>query len=142
MPTGTRRAATLLELLVALAVLLALGGLGLTGWGHLRDRAATAAASRELATLLAGARELAVAHGTATLHLDTAARAARLLAPGAPPVLHALGAVHGVRLAATRDSIAFDARGLGRGVANLRVVLSRGAAADTLVVSRLGRVRR
>lgn len=137
-----RRAATLLELVVALALLLALGGLALRGWRHLRDRAATAAATRELAALLATTRELALAHGTATLHLDTATRAARLVAPGAPPLDRPLGLLHGVRLATTRDSIAFDARGLGRGLANLRVVLSRGAAADTIVVSRLGRVRR
>lgn len=138
----SRRAATLLELLVAVALLLAAAGLGLRGWGSLRDRAATTAATRELAALLAAARERALAHGTATLHLDSASHAARLVAPGVPPLHRPLGVVHGVRLATTRDSIAFDSRGLGRGVANLRVILRRGAAAETLVVSRLGRVRR
>jgi hypothetical protein len=53
----------------------------------------------------------------------------------------ALGARYGVRLAATRDSMAYVAPGLGHGAANLRVVLTRGLAADTIVVSRLGRVR-
>jgi hypothetical protein len=35
----------------------------------------------------------------------------------------------------------YDPRGLGFGAANLSLVLSRGDAADTLTVSRLGRVK-
>jgi hypothetical protein len=46
-----------------------------------------------------------------------------------------------VSLSTSRDSLAFDVRGLGYGAANLTLVARRGAAADTLVVSRLGRVR-
>jgi hypothetical protein len=46
-----------------------------------------------------------------------------------------------VSLGTTRDSIVFDARGLGYGAANLTLVARRGSAAETLVVSRLGRVR-
>ena len=53
-----------------------------------------------------------------------------------------LGTVHGVRLTVTRDSIAYAANGMGYGAANTRVILSRGAAAETVTVSRLGRVRR
>jgi hypothetical protein len=46
-----------------------------------------------------------------------------------------------VRLAATRDSMAYLPLGLGYGAANLRAVLTRGRASDTVFVSRLGRVR-
>ena len=53
-----------------------------------------------------------------------------------------LQALYGIRLAATRDSMAYDARGLGYGAANLSIVASRGRVAETLYVSRLGRVRR
>ena len=52
-----------------------------------------------------------------------------------------LGQGYGVRLTATRDSMAFDAHGLGVGVANLSLVARRGRFADTLFVSRLGRLR-
>ena len=55
--------------------------------------------------------------------------------------MHALGHAHGVTLASSRDSLAFDVRGLGYGAANLTLVARRGRAAETLVVSRLGRVR-
>ena len=47
----------------------------------------------------------------------------------------------GVRVASTRDSMSYDPRGLGYGAANLTVIASRGRAAETLFVSRLGRVR-
>ena len=38
----------------------------------------------------------------------------------------------GIRLSASRDSMAFDARGVGMGAANLSLILRRGRAADTL----------
>jgi len=50
-------------------------------------------------------------------------------------------AEYGVRITATRDSMAYDPRGLGYGAANLSVVARRGRAAETLFVSRLGRTR-
>lgn len=52
-----------------------------------------------------------------------------------------LAAQYGVRLTATRDSMTYAPPGLGVGAANLRVTLTRGAAAETVTVSRLGRVR-
>lgn len=52
-----------------------------------------------------------------------------------------LHAVHGISLAATRDSMTYLPSGLGLGAANLSVIIARGAHADTLTVSRLGRVR-
>ena len=139
--TIARRGATLLELAITLAVLAIVLGIALPSQAASRDAASVRAATRELVDLLATARELAVARGAAAVHLDSAAGVARLRAPGAPPRDLPLGALHGVRVEASRDSLAFDGRGLGRGAANLCVVVHRGAAADTVVVSRLGRVR-
>jgi hypothetical protein len=53
----------------------------------------------------------------------------------------AIGFAHGVRLGGTRDSLTYDPRGLGRGAANLSIVVRRGTIAETVFVSRLGRVR-
>lgn len=106
------------------------------------DRIALSSASREVVLLLGHARELAVARGGAAVRLDSAGAMVRLTAPGAPAESTELASLYGVQLRSTRDSLAFDARGLGHGAANLRIVLSRGHAADTIVVSRLGRVRR
>jgi len=47
----------------------------------------------------------------------------------------------GVRLEASRESVTFAPGGLGWGAANTTVIVSRGARSDTVVMSRLGRVR-
>ncbi len=52
-----------------------------------------------------------------------------------------LGAMHRVALRASRDTITFAPSGLGYGISNSAIVLSIGERADTVVVSRLGRMR-
>jgi hypothetical protein len=96
----------------------------------------------EAAGALARARDEALArHVVVGVRVDTGQATVVLRAHGDRIALYALGHAHGVSLSTTRDSIAFDARGLGYGAANLTLVARRGTAADTLVVSRLGRVR-
>ena len=107
------------------------------------DRVAVRSAVADAAAVVARARDEALAQrAVVSLRVDTVAATMGLSARGAPLTLRALGHAHGVRLSATRDSIAFDVRGVGYGAANLTLVVRRGSAAETLVVSRLGRVRR
>jgi prepilin-type N-terminal cleavage/methylation domain-containing protein len=107
------------------------------------DRVAARSAVAEAAALVARARDDALAQrAVVSLRVDTVAGTVGLSARGEPLTLRALGHAHGVRLSTTRDSIAFDVRGIGYGAANLTLVARRGSAAETLVVSRLGRVRR
>lgn len=133
---------TLAELLVVLAIAglaMAVGLRQVHGW---LDRLATRAAVSEAALVVGRAREAALAqHALVTLRIDTATATLTLSARGERLARHALGHQHGVRLTTTRDSITFDVRGLGYGAANLSMVARRGEAADTLVVSRLGRTR-
>ena len=49
--------------------------------------------------------------------------------------------VHGVTLSSTRVTITYSATGLGYGAANLTLTVARNLSADTIYVSRLGRVR-
>ena len=106
------------------------------------DRLAVRSAVAEAAGALARARDEALARRTLVAVLvDERSATVTLRVGGQALSHHALGHAHGVTLASTRDSIAFDPRGLGYGAANLTLVARRGAAADTLVVSRLGRVR-
>jgi hypothetical protein len=76
-----------------------------------------------------------------SVRFDTTADALELRMAGVVLSRAALGHAHGVALAANRDSLVFDVRGLGYGAANLTMIARRGGAAESLVVSRLGRVR-
>lgn len=137
-----RRGTTLLELIVVLAILGVLAGVAVPGMRAAAARRATRAAARDLALLLSAARQIAATSaGGAAVGFDTVASTARLVAGGDTLRLLDLGSVHRVTLAASRDSVAYDSRGLGHGAANVTLVLTQGGAADTIVVSRLGRLR-
>ena len=137
-----RRAATLPELLLVLGLLGLVAAFALRAGAPLLDAARVRSAADELRSAYATARELAMlrseraavrvtpATGAVVVHLrtDTALR-------------RPLGALYGVRLTTSRDSMAYAASGLGWGAANLQVVVARGAVAETVTVSRLGRVR-
>ena len=142
MPRTHRTAFTLIELAFVLAIA---GLLMLIVVQPLRgylDRLATRAAATEAALLVTRAREEALAqHTTVALRVDTVAESIELRARGERIVLRALGELHGVTLSTTRDSIAFDARGLGYGAANMTLTVRKHGASATVVVSRLGRVR-
>ena len=106
------------------------------------DRAAVRSAILEAAAVVARARDESVAQRTpVSVRFDTTADALELRMAGALLSRAALGHAHGVSLSANRDSLAYDLRGLGYGAANLTLVARRGRAADSLVVSRLGRLR-
>ena len=128
---------------MVVAVVAVLLGLAVPRIGRVRDHTATRSAARELAASFSTARDLAIARRSAVaVLLDTVGGSVSISASGQVLSERRLGLLYGVRLSATRDSMAFDARGVGRGAANLRVVLRRGAASDTVFLSRLGRVRR
>ncbi len=137
-----RRAFTLVELVLVITLLALLAAIGLSTLRRQLDRLAVRHAVRDAALAVARARDEALAqHTIVTVRIDTAAAALTLRARDRRLAVHALGRTHGVALSSTRDSIAFDVRGLGYGAANLTLVARRGSAADTLIVSRLGRTR-
>lgn len=141
-PGLTRRGSTLLELLVVVLLAGILAGLALPRAAGTADRRAVRAAVRDVALLLAAARQIAATGADgAAVAFDTAAAALRLTSGGSPVRTLGLGAVYGVRLQVNRDSLAYDARGLGVGAANVTLIVSRSTAAESLFVSRLGRVR-
>lgn len=141
-PRGARAGHTLLEVTLALALLAILLVVAIPAVRRLVDGAAVRSAAGELATLFAVARDLAVAGATpVAVRLDEAQGAATVLAGTDTLRRSTLAAAYGITLTATRESTAFAPSGLGTGAANLSAVLRRGATAETLFVSRLGRVR-
>ena len=143
--TAARRrwAYTLVELAVVLTIVALVAGIGVHLVGRELDRIAVVGAVSEAAGAIAQARDEALArHAMVSVRIDTGQGALTLGTRGMRLGRHALGHAHGVSLATSRDSVVFDARGLGYGPANLTLVVRRGSAAETLVVSRLGRVRR
>ena len=133
---------TLVELVLVMLVMTLAALMGIRQFQLLMDRLATRDAVRAASSVIARARDEALAlHTAVSVRIDTAASALELRSRDGPIATVPLRSMHGVTLSTTRDSITFDVRGLGYGTANLTLVARRGRSADTLVVSRLGRAR-
>jgi type II secretory pathway pseudopilin PulG len=132
----------MLELVIVLVIIGLLSIIAVRELGRYLDRLAVRTAVAEAADVVGRAREEALALRTlVTVRIDTTRATLALGARDRPLAVHALGHAHGVTLSTTRDSVSFDVRGLGYGAANLTLVARRGRAAETQVVSRLGRTR-
>lgn len=137
-----RTGSSLLEVAVVLALTGILLAIALPRLNHVRDAAAVRSALDEAASDFAAARQAAIARRRlVAVVVDTAAAAITVRSEGTILVASRFRLTYGVTLATNRDSAVYDGRGFGYGVSNLSLVMRRGAAADTLVVSRLGRVR-
>jgi prepilin-type N-terminal cleavage/methylation domain-containing protein len=138
-----RAGATLIELLIVLVVCGIVVSMGVLRAAAFVNRVAVHAAGNDLVAAFAMARDNAVHRSRRhSVTFDTASASVRVRADSDTLLVRNLGDVHGVHLAVSRDSMAYSANGLGYGAANLQVVVSRGSARETVVVSRLGRVRR
>ncbi len=137
-----RSGLTLVDLLLGLCLTTMLLAIALQGAGALRDGLAVHAAARAVRDAFALAREQAIAGGARTaVRLGRLDGSVTVHQEGDSLLRLPLGRTHGVSLDATRDSMAYLPSGLGYGGANLRVILRRGTRADSITVSRLGRVR-
>lgn len=140
---GIRRTGTTLpELAVVMAMLGVLLLLAVPTLRRAGDAAHVRAAVTSATTTLAVARHVAVARGAmSTLRVDTAGARLVVLVAADTVLVRDLRRTHGVRLAATRLEMRYLASGIGYGASNGRLAIGRGRSADTIIVSRLGRVR-
>ena len=137
-----RRGATLAELVISLAVIGMAASIAVPRAAGVFDRASVRGATQDVVLALSEARAAASRRGTyASFVADTRAGRLRVVSGGEilleRDVLHA----RGVKLEASRESVTFAPGGLGWGAANTTVIVSRGSRSDTVVMSRLGRVR-
>ena len=138
-----RRGTTLIELVVVIIVIAALAAIAMPRLREAVDRFSARAAIHETRSLFTFARRAAITRRSAVgVITDTAAGIIRVRVGPTELARASLRDRYGVRLSSTRDSMSYDPRGLGYGAANLTIVARRGRGAETLFVSRLGRVRR
>lgn len=138
-----RRGATLPELILALTIIGMVGTIAIPRAVGLRDRMSVRAAALETISTFALARRWAISRSSRTaITFDTAGAALTVRSFSDTIARRRLASSHGVTLSVSRDSMAYAPNGLGYGASNLTVLLRRGSAAETIVVSRLGRVRR
>ncbi len=139
------RGVTLPEMTTVLLVVSVLAGIATPRLRRHLDRAAVEEAVQRYAVLHETTRQLAIARGAlARLELDStrntlviAVRRTRVAWDTVDTRM--LG---GAALGASRSIVTFDPIGIGYGASNTRIVFTRGVAADTLFISRTGRLRR
>jgi Tfp pilus assembly protein FimT len=148
--TAPHRAAragfTIVEQVVVMALTATVLAAGIPRLVAQRDAAAVRGATGAVRDAFGMARDHAIASGMRTavrFSRDGGAFTGTVVVHAATDSLHRmpLHTVHGVSLVASRDSMTYLPSGLGLGAANLSVIIARGARADTVTVSRLGRVR-
>ncbi len=138
-----RSGSTLIEQLWLLVVTGVLLSATIVGGARLLDAAIVRSSANDVADLFAIARDQAIATGKRTaVHIDMTAGRLMIHADVDTLMRLELAQSRAVTVFASRDSMAYAASGLGYGASNLRVILRRGASADTITVSRLGRVKR
>ncbi len=136
------RGFTLMQLLVVLGVMSLLSALALPRINGAVNTIAVRGAAADVTGAFALARTVALTRSVyAAVHVDSA-RQSVTVATGADTLLVRLvGDAHGVKIRSNRDSMSYDPMGHGYGAANQSIVIARGSAMDTVVISRLGRVR-
>jgi prepilin-type N-terminal cleavage/methylation domain-containing protein len=138
-----RHGTTLPELIVVMTIVGVLATIGVTRTVALRDRMSVRAAATETMATFALARRWSLSRASRTaIAIDTSGASLIVRSYADTIARRRLGSSHGVAMSASRDSMAYAPNGLGYGASNLTIVLRRGAAAETIFVSRLGRVRR
>jgi prepilin-type N-terminal cleavage/methylation domain-containing protein len=135
-----RSAFTLLELLIVCAIIGIAAAIAAPVLRPVRDSLAVEAAARDVLNAFAMGRLAALRHGGAELRLDTLGVEVR--ARGNVLYARNVADAHGVRMRATPAVVRYAATGLATGLSNGTIIMERGRAADTVLVSRLGRARR
>jgi prepilin-type N-terminal cleavage/methylation domain-containing protein len=133
---------TLVQLLVVLGIISLLAALALPRLNGSLDRIAVQGASADIAAAFALARQAAITRSQYSMvRIDSLRRSVTVAVGSDTLLVRLLGTVHGVEVRSNRDSLSYDPLGHGYGAANQSIVVSRGSLADTVVISRLGRVR-
>jgi prepilin-type N-terminal cleavage/methylation domain-containing protein len=142
MRTISREGYTILELVIVVTISAVVLAVAIPPARLVLDRLSVHAAASDVAVVLSTARTLALTgHAPVAVDIDAASGVLRIRRGVEMLASRNVGQAHGVQVERTRDSLTYDPRGLGRGAANLSVIVRRRSAVETVFVSRLGRVR-
>lgn len=137
-----RRGVTLAELVVVCTLTAVIAGIAVPRTRDVLDGLRLRQAAHEVAGALTIARAAAIRRGSyARVVLDESAASLRVESDIDTLLSRNLGRLHRVALRASRDTIIYAPTGLGFGIANSTIVVSIGQRAETVTVSRLGRMR-
>ncbi len=136
------RAFTIIEVAITLCILSILSAIALPRAGAFLDSIHVRGAVTEIESMFSSARHLAIARGErAMVEVNSATGTVTVSVDGVAERSRNVGMSHGVSLTATRPGMTYSPTGAGYGAANLSVVVRRRRSVDTVLVSRLGRVR-
>jgi prepilin-type N-terminal cleavage/methylation domain-containing protein len=137
-----RRAFTLVELMLVLAVLGVLLGIAIPGLSLVLDRIEVEAAAAQIVAAHQRARLLAITHGQVVRLSIDGARIVIYPRTGLVPLWSEPGPSEvRVTLAGPAHQFTFSPEGFTLGLSNASLQLVRGTSRRTVVISRLGRVR-
>lgn len=138
-----RRGFSLAEVVLVCAFLGIVAGIAVPRAATMLDGIRLKQAAHDVAAAVTLARAAAIRRATyARVVVDSARSEVRVESGTDTLLLRDLRAMHRVELRATRDTITYAPSGMGYGVANSTIIVSLGQRAETVTVSRLGRMRR
>ena len=136
------RGFTLIEIVMVLSLAGILSAITISKAGTFLDRIEVHGATTEAESMFSRARHTAIARGIqTTLEIDPVRQTLSIKAANEVLSSRNFNATHGVDIDTNKTSMTYSPIGVGYGAANFTMILSRGRAADTIYVSRLGRVR-
>ena len=137
-----RRGFTIIEIIVVLAISVVLFAIALPRAWIFVDGIEVRGAVTEIESLFSLARHAAIARGS-QVNLDLDSSRGIITVRSGTEIIRSreVALTHGVTLSTARASITYSPIGVGYGAANFSLIVKRAKVADTIVVSRLGRVR-
>jgi len=137
-----RQGFNLIEVVIALALIAIVAAVTLPRASGFIDSIQVRGAVTEIAALFSTARHAAIVRGArATLEIDTGSGIILVRVEGDTLAIREVSAAHGVGIITNRASITYSPIGVAYGAANFTMTVRRNDVADTIYVSRLGRVR-
>lgn len=141
MTVAPRRASTLVELVLTLAMMGIVAAIAIPNLQTIVDRMSVRAAAQDVVLGLWAARNVAAMRGDYARFVVDASTGRVQVVVGLDTVFaRELTLKRGVSVTVTRDSVTYAPTGMGYGAANTTIIVSRGRRADTVTTSRLGRV--